>query len=46
MIARPARPTATTRDAPRRSAALLDEPAPSIRPSAIGLMIAPASIAL
>ena len=46
MVARPVRPTATTRETPSCSAALLDEPAPIISPSAIGLMIAPASIAL
>jgi hypothetical protein len=31
---------------PSRATALLDEPAPIISPSAIGVMIAPASIAL
>ena len=46
MIARPVRPAATTREMPSRSTALLDEPAPIINPSAIGLMTAPASIAL
>ena len=40
------RPTATTLESPSRSRALLDEPAPIISPSASGLMIAPASIAL
>ncbi len=44
--ASPARPAVTTRAVPSRCTALLDEPAPSISPSAIGLMIAPASIAL
>src|SRR5688572_20582110 len=44
--ARPVRPAATTREVPRCPTALLDEPAPSINPSAIGLMTAPASIAL
>ena len=44
--ARPLRPAATTREVPSRRTALLDEPAPIISPSAIGLMIAPASIAL
>src|SRR4051812_37165303 len=34
-IARPLKPTATTREVPRRSTALLDEPAPIIKPSAI-----------
>ena len=43
---RPVRPTATTRAVPSRRTALLEEPAPIIRPSARGLMIAPASIAL
>src|SRR4051812_12467045 len=33
------RPTATPLDAPSRSVALLDEPAPIISPSASGLMI-------
>lgn len=42
----PTRPTLTTRAAPRRETARLDEPAPITSPSAIGDMIAPASIAL
>jgi hypothetical protein len=46
MPATPARPAATTREVSRRATALLDEPAPSISPSAIELMIEPASIAL
>ena len=45
-MARPVSPAATTRAVPTRPTALLDEPAPIISPSAIGLMIAPASIAL
>jgi hypothetical protein len=44
--ATPNRPAATTREVPSRATALLDEPAPIISPSAIGVMIAPASIAL
>ena len=44
--AKPVRPIATTRVTPSRFTALLDEPAPIISPSAIGLMTAPASIAL
>src|SRR5262245_26548478 len=44
--ARPVRPIEITRAVPSRRTALLDEPAPSISPSAIGLMSAPASIAL
>src|SRR5918992_1564621 len=45
-IARPVRPAATTFAVPSRLTALLDEPAPIINPSAIGLITAPASIAL
>ncbi len=45
-IASPPRPAATTREVPSRPTALLDDPAPIINPSAIGLMTAPASIAL
>ena len=44
--ARPASPAATTLAVPRCLTALLDEPAPIISPSAIGLMTTPASIAL
>src|SRR3954462_12405736 len=39
MTARPLRPRATPLETPSRSAALLEEPAPIISPSAIGLMI-------
>ena len=43
--ARPVSPAATTGPIPTRSTALLDEPAPMIRPSASGDMTAPASMA-
>src|SRR4029450_4129798 len=46
MSATPNSPAATTREVPSRATALLDEPAPSISPRAIGAMTAPASIAL
>jgi len=46
IIASPAKPPPTTRATPARATSLLDEPAPSTRPSVIGLMIAPAWIAL
>src|SRR3954462_8614233 len=46
MTEGPIRPTATTLEMPSRSAALLEEPAPIMSPSAIGLLIAPASLAL
>src|SRR5215204_4725870 len=39
--ARPISPAATTRAVPSRRTTLLDEPAPIIRPSAIGLITAP-----
>ena len=45
-IERPVSPAATTRAVPSRRTALLDEPAPIISPSAIGLITTPASIAL
>src|SRR5215216_5929260 len=44
-IARAISPAPTTRAVPSRRTALLDEPAPTINPSAIGLIRAPASIA-
>ena len=42
----PVSPAATTRAVPSRPTSLLEEPAPIISPSAIGLITAPALIAL